>query len=46
MIGLLEVAIYDFRIARQNAAGEFWFGDNGEEIWWTAINAAHRLLTA
>ena len=43
---LLEVVIRDFRTQNENARGKLIFPDNGQELLWTAINAAHRLLTA
>jgi hypothetical protein len=43
---LLEVVIRDFRTQNENARGKLIFADNGQELLWTAINAAHRLLTA
>jgi hypothetical protein len=45
-IALLGVAIRDFQIHNKDAAGKMSFEDNGQEILWTAINVAHRLLTA
>ncbi len=44
-VALLGVAIRDFQIHNEDAAGKMSFEDNGQEILWTAINAAHRQLT-
>ena len=46
VVALLEVVIRDFRTLNENAKGKLIFPDNGQELLWTAINAAHRLLTA
>jgi hypothetical protein len=46
MVALLEVVIRDFRMLHGDVAGDLTFADNAEELLWTAINAAHRLLTA
>ena len=44
VVALLEVVIRDSRIHHEDATGELEFDDNREELLWTAINAAQRML--
>ncbi len=44
-VALLGVAIRDFQIHNEDATGKMSFEDNGQETLWSAMNAAHRLLT-